>query len=94
MEAVLARSVKILNTFTWQNSAYTVWACAKHDLLKSELMEAILVRNLEMGRTIEEVFQKALRMVDESSLGFDAGRYDLECAYSRRVFTTETARTP
>ena len=52
------------------------------------------MRNLEMGRTIEEVFQKALRMVDESSLGFDAGRYDLECAYSGKVFTAETARTP
>ena len=88
------RSLKILNTFTSQNFAYTVWAYAKHDLLKSELMEAILVRNVEMGRTIEEVFLQALRMVGESSLGFDAGRYDLECAYSGKVVTAETARTP
>ena len=90
----MVRSLGILEIFTSQNSAYTVWAYAKHDLLKSELMEAILVRNLEMGRTIKEVFQKALRMVDESSLGFDAGRYDLECAYSGKVFTTKAARTP
>merc|ERR1719487_1253890 len=36
---------------------------------------------MAIGRTFEEVIQKALRMVDESCLGFDAGRYDLEFAY-------------
>ena len=65
-----------------------------HGLLKSELMEAILERSLEMSRTLEEMFQKALRMVDVPSLGFDAGRYGLEYAYSGRVFTREPSRTP
>eukprot|EP00435_Cladocopium_sp_Y103_P035220 s1158_g9.t1 len=33
---------------------------------------------MAIGRTFEETIQKALRMVDESSLGFDPIRFDLE----------------
>eukprot|EP00931_Biecheleriopsis_adriatica_P111997 TRINITY_DN864_c0_g1_i3.p1 TRINITY_DN864_c0_g1~~TRINITY_DN864_c0_g1_i3.p1 ORF type:complete len:1609 (-),score=374.68 TRINITY_DN864_c0_g1_i3:279-5054(-) len=33
---------------------------------------------MSIGRTFEETIQKALRMVDESSLGFDSVRFDLE----------------
>ena len=33
---------------------------------------------MAIGRTFEETIQKALRMVDEASLGFDPIRYDLE----------------
>eukprot|EP00928_Gymnodinium_smaydae_P000481 TRINITY_DN10184_c0_g1_i2.p1 TRINITY_DN10184_c0_g1~~TRINITY_DN10184_c0_g1_i2.p1 ORF type:complete len:1582 (+),score=248.00 TRINITY_DN10184_c0_g1_i2:51-4796(+) len=33
---------------------------------------------MSIGRTFEEVIQKALRMVDESSLGFDGQRFDQE----------------
>eukprot|EP00931_Biecheleriopsis_adriatica_P111998 TRINITY_DN864_c0_g1_i4.p1 TRINITY_DN864_c0_g1~~TRINITY_DN864_c0_g1_i4.p1 ORF type:complete len:1615 (-),score=380.51 TRINITY_DN864_c0_g1_i4:13-4806(-) len=33
---------------------------------------------MSIGRTFEETIQKALRMVDETSLGFDSIRFDLE----------------
>eukprot|EP00930_Biecheleria_cincta_P086946 TRINITY_DN761_c0_g1_i4.p1 TRINITY_DN761_c0_g1~~TRINITY_DN761_c0_g1_i4.p1 ORF type:complete len:1593 (+),score=314.31 TRINITY_DN761_c0_g1_i4:81-4859(+) len=33
---------------------------------------------MSIGRTFEETIQKALRMVDEASLGFDSSRFDLE----------------
>jgi len=33
---------------------------------------------MSIGRTFEETIQKALRMVDEASLGFDSCRFDLE----------------
>eukprot|EP00929_Paragymnodinium_shiwhaense_P112634 TRINITY_DN808_c0_g1_i3.p2 TRINITY_DN808_c0_g1~~TRINITY_DN808_c0_g1_i3.p2 ORF type:complete len:1588 (-),score=504.94 TRINITY_DN808_c0_g1_i3:80-4843(-) len=33
---------------------------------------------MAIGRCFEEVIQKALRMVDESCIGFDAGRFDAE----------------
>lgn len=33
---------------------------------------------MSIGRTFEETIQKALRMVDEASLGFDSIRFDLE----------------
>jgi hypothetical protein len=36
---------------------------------------------MAIGRTFEETIQKALRMVDESCSGFDAGRFDLELGH-------------
>jgi carbamoyl-phosphate synthase small subunit len=36
---------------------------------------------MAIGRTFEEVIQKGMRMVDESSCGFDAERFDLELAH-------------
>merc|ERR1719159_983968 len=33
---------------------------------------------MSIGRTFEETIQKALRMVDENSKGFDAERFDIE----------------
>merc|ERR1719428_1195554 len=42
---------------------------------------------MAIGRTFEEVIQKALRMVDESCCGFDAERFDVEMGYSGKEFT-------
>eukprot|EP00928_Gymnodinium_smaydae_P000485 TRINITY_DN10184_c0_g3_i1.p1 TRINITY_DN10184_c0_g3~~TRINITY_DN10184_c0_g3_i1.p1 ORF type:complete len:1551 (+),score=263.04 TRINITY_DN10184_c0_g3_i1:62-4714(+) len=43
---------------------------------------------MSIGRTFEEVIQKALRMVDESSLGFNGQRFDQEL--NRRADKAET----
>eukprot|EP00403_Amphidinium_massartii_P021454 CAMPEP_0178389814 /NCGR_PEP_ID=MMETSP0689_2-20121128/10321_1 /TAXON_ID=160604 /ORGANISM="Amphidinium massartii, Strain CS-259" /LENGTH=1613 /DNA_ID=CAMNT_0020010297 /DNA_START=22 /DNA_END=4863 /DNA_ORIENTATION=- len=45
---------------------------------------------MAIGRTFEEVIQKALRMVDEHSNGFDAERYDQELAnFMSGMMTTQ-----
>merc|ERR1719498_2354621 len=36
---------------------------------------------MAIGRTFEETIQKALRMVDDSCVGFDARRFDLELTH-------------
>eukprot|EP00928_Gymnodinium_smaydae_P000483 TRINITY_DN10184_c0_g1_i4.p1 TRINITY_DN10184_c0_g1~~TRINITY_DN10184_c0_g1_i4.p1 ORF type:complete len:1610 (+),score=410.00 TRINITY_DN10184_c0_g1_i4:703-4830(+) len=46
---------------------------------------------MSIGRTFEEVIQKALRMVDESSLGFDGKRFDQELG--RRGVTENIAES-
>merc|ERR1719305_1799386 len=44
---------------------------------------------MAIGRNFQETIQKALRMVDESCVGFDARRFDLELAH-RGVSTSST----
>jgi carbamoyl-phosphate synthase large subunit len=45
---------------------------------------------MSIGRTFEETIQKALRMVDDSCSGFDAGRFDLELNHRDTPETVST----
>mmetsp|Transcript_5187 Transcript_5187/g.12017 ORF Transcript_5187/g.12017 Transcript_5187/m.12017 type:complete len:1582 (-) Transcript_5187:297-5042(-) len=47
---------------------------------------------MAIGRTFEEVIQKALRMVDESCTGFDAERFDTELNHRGVPLTEEPVR--
>jgi carbamoyl-phosphate synthase/aspartate carbamoyltransferase len=52
---------------------------------------------MAIGRNFEEAIQKALRMVDESCVGFEAARFDLESEMSNRpidLLTELTTPTP
>jgi carbamoyl-phosphate synthase small subunit len=47
---------------------------------------------MAIGRSFEETIQKALRMVDDASLGFDAERFDMEMRHRGIVSNEETVR--
>merc|ERR1719367_2328049 len=85
----LRNSVTLCTTACFEPSLdYVVAKVPRWDLRKFGTVDNVIGSAMKsvgevmaIGRTFEEVIQKALRMVDESSSGFDADRFDLELAH-------------